>query len=71
MNESSFPRHVIEKFERRWALRFFSQLVAWRSEVPVRSTAQEVVGPAGRLIPVAYKRPSPRNTAKATVHRIP
>ena len=68
MGDSSFPRHVIEKFERRWASRFTGQAVAWRSEEPVRSNAQEVLSRSGRPIPVTYKRASLRRT-EAPVHR--
>jgi hypothetical protein len=69
MGGFSLPRHVIERFERRWASRFPSQVVAWRSEEPVRSNAQEVLSRAGRLIPVTYRRAPSCSGAEKPVRR--
>lgn len=58
MNDANLPKHVIEKLERRWAVKLTRDAVARQSERPLGPTRHKVGSGNARLVPVNVKRGS-------------
>jgi hypothetical protein len=56
MDRSNLPRHIVERFERRWAQKLEAQVHAWKPAKPSdRSTTD-------REVPVVHRRKRAKST---------
>jgi hypothetical protein len=53
---SELPRHVLDRFERRWASRLARDAAAWRREKPPQGAPCEIVDRAWRPVTVTFRR---------------
>jgi hypothetical protein len=50
MDRSNLPRHIVERFERRWAQKLEAQLQAWKPAKPSDRSMTD------RGVPVVHRR---------------
>ena len=50
MDRSNLPRHIVERFERRWAQKLEAQVHAWKPAKP------SDLGMTDREVPVVHRR---------------
>ncbi|MBV9564823.1 MAG: hypothetical protein JOY90_30915, partial [Bradyrhizobium sp.] len=60
MSYVDLPKHIIEKFEHRWASHVAEEAAVWRSNKSDHPAHRTVISRKGRVVPVAVKRPSLR-----------
>ena len=56
MTGSNLPRHIVDRFERRWAQKLEAQVHTWQSVKPDGRTSTD------RGVPVVRRRKRPKQT---------
>lgn len=60
MNGANLPRHIVDRFEKRWAQKLEAQAQVWKSARPSDQSTTE------RGVPVVRRRKRPKLTKEAT-----
>ncbi len=63
VSHADLPKHILEKFERRWATHLAEEAALWRNDKAGPPSHRTVISRKGRTVPVAVKRFPPRGRA--------